>query len=305
MPCMATSEAMERLTRGLVDDAAIFPPGLAPLPEAVRQHRAWGAAPVGSRLGPLLLSPAAVAELPAVLPATEPADRPPLPVAVVARPATSSQAVDEAVATLRGLGASVRLVGIECAAEDGWAEALRHGVDLAVELPRDPAALERSLSELAAAGGRGAPRVVAKWRTQAGPAGPIPTPEELAGFITRCVATGIPFKLTGGLHHAVAQTDSAQSGEGTEEMHGMLNVAVATERAVAGQSTAVVAAALRERDAGQVAADVAALAPEQVEAVRTAWVSFGCCGVTDPLSEAATLGVLSADVLNTTPEENP
>lgn len=293
---------MERLTRAFVDDAAIFPPGLSPLPDAVAQHRAWRAAPLGSRLGPLLLSVEAVAQLPQVL-----ADAPaapgaaPLPVGVAARPGTGTEEVARAVATLGALGDAVHLEVVERAADPDWHASLEHGVDLALEAPRDPAALETLLDRLAAPDRTEGPRVVAKWRTQTSPAGPIPTPSELAAFVTACVERRVPFKLTGGLHHAVACAAPAQSGEGTEDMHGMLNVVLATHRAVSGQGAGDVAAALSERDARAVADAVLALDSGAVEAVRAAWTSFGCCGVTDPLTEAAGLGVLDPATIDTDP----
>ncbi|OFS07658.1 hypothetical protein HMPREF3099_10110 [Kytococcus sp. HMSC28H12] len=299
---MATPPAMERLTRAFVDDAAIFPPGLSPLPDAVAQHRVWRTAPLGSRLGPLLLSVDAVAQLPQVLansPATS--DAAALPVGIAARPGTGTEAVTRAVATLRGLGEQVRLEVVERAADADWHTTADHGVDLALEAPRDPATLESLLDRLAASDRTGGPRVVAKWRTQASPAGPVPTPQELAGFITSCVERDVPFKLTGGLHHAVARTAPAQSGEGTEEMHGMLNVVVATHGALCGLGPDDVAAALAERDARAVADTVLALDSGAVEGVRAAWTSFGCCGVTDPLTEAAELGVLDPSTIASTP----
>lgn len=285
---------MDLLTRALVDDAAIFPPGLSPVPDAVTQHLRWRQAPLGSRLGPLLLSVDAIASLPEVLqelgPKGPPADQP-LPIGIAARPGTPLEQVDRAVATLRELGDAVELATIELAAQSGWQGVARHGVDVALELPRDPADWDEHLDALEArhADTR---HVVAKWRTQARPAGPIPTPDELAAFLTACVGRSLPFKLTGGLHHAVARTAPAQSGEGTEEMHGALNVAHATHLALGGAPTTEVAAALAERDGATVAAAVTALDESQVGALRAAWVSFGCCGVTDPLREMAELGVL-------------
>ena len=297
---------MDLLTRALVDDAAIFPPGLSPVPDAVAQHLAWRRSRLGERLGPLLLSPDAIASLPGVL--DELGDRGPgagevLPVGIAARPGTSLDEVDEAVATLRELGDAVRLETIELAAQPGWQAAARHGVDVALELPRDPADQVEHLDALEArhADTR---HVVAKWRTQASPAGPIPTPDELAAFITACVGRSLPFKLTGGLHHAVARTAPAQSGEGTEEMHGALNVAHATHLALCGAPASEIAAALAERDERTVAAAVSGLEEGEARALRAVWVSFGCCGVTDPLGEAAELGLLDPTdlALHTAPD---
>src|SRR2546423_9174583 len=50
---------------GLLDDAAVFPPGNAPLPDAVAAHREHRAAWYAPMVGPLLLPPEDVAAAPA------------------------------------------------------------------------------------------------------------------------------------------------------------------------------------------------------------------------------------------------
>src|SRR5947207_25884 len=52
---------------GLLDDAAVFPPGNAPLADAVTAHRAHRAAWYAAMVGPLLLPPDDVADVPADL----------------------------------------------------------------------------------------------------------------------------------------------------------------------------------------------------------------------------------------------
>lgn len=282
---------MDLLTRSLVDDAAIFPPGLAPVRQAVEDHQRWRSVPLGRRLGPLLLSAPAVTELrdlligdPSLLASSD------LPIGVVARPGTPLDTLREAVDRVQET-AGLELVGVELAPTEGWEGLLELDLPVALELPRDPEAAAAQLSELAGHRARGA-GVVAKWRTQSSPAGPVPTPDELAGFLTTCWAARVPFKLTGGLHHAVARTAPAQSGEGTEEMHGALNVALATLATVRGAGPEEVAAVLDERDGAPLASSARQLDEDAAAAIRAQWVSFGCCGVTDPLDELAGLGLL-------------
>ena len=43
---------------GLVDDAAIFPPGNSPMPEAVAAHGAYRTAPYSALVGPFVVSDA-------------------------------------------------------------------------------------------------------------------------------------------------------------------------------------------------------------------------------------------------------
>ncbi len=49
--------------RGLVDDAAMFPPGNAPLDLAIREHRTHRASPYASMVGPLLVRDTDVSRL--------------------------------------------------------------------------------------------------------------------------------------------------------------------------------------------------------------------------------------------------
>ena len=51
---------MRALWSGLVDDAAVFPPGNAPLDVAVSGHRALRAGPDADLVGPLLVPAASV-----------------------------------------------------------------------------------------------------------------------------------------------------------------------------------------------------------------------------------------------------
>ena len=46
---------MSSLFAGLVDDAAVFPPGSSPLDAAVLSHQVWRSGPISSYLGPLLV----------------------------------------------------------------------------------------------------------------------------------------------------------------------------------------------------------------------------------------------------------
>ncbi|HEY2062982.1 MAG TPA: hypothetical protein VGH57_31725 [Amycolatopsis sp.] len=53
--------------RGMLDDAAVFPPGLAPLPDAVVAHRGHEAAWYGGLVGPLVIAGSSLGELAEVL----------------------------------------------------------------------------------------------------------------------------------------------------------------------------------------------------------------------------------------------
>lgn len=123
-----------------------------------------------------------------------------------------------------------------------------------------------------------------------------PSPDELAAGIAAVVDAGVPFKATAGLHHPVRNTDP----ETGFHQHGFLNLLLATDAALAGRPVAELAAVLADRDVPSVASRVAGLGATRTAAVRAAFLSFGTCGITDPLSELADLGLLASAALQET-----
>ncbi|MEV5826756.1 hypothetical protein AB0L25_14360 [Spirillospora sp. NPDC052242] len=268
---------------GLCDDAAVFPPGRAPLADAVPAHRRHRAAPYAALVGPLVLPATALDDLAPLL-AGDPG---PLDVALTA-PAGPAQAAG-ALAAAADLPVDLR--GLEIAVPAGWTpsdlvravDGLRTDVPIHVEVPRD----ERRpalLAALAASGHR------AKFRTGGVTADLYPGPDELAAAVASAVAAGVPFKATAGLHHPVRNTDP----ETGFDQHGFLNLLLAADAALDGRPAAGLAALLADRDAASVAARVAALPPDRTAAARAAFTSFGTCSITDPLTELADLGLLPA-----------
>jgi hypothetical protein len=132
----------------------------------------------------------------------------------------------------------------------------------------------------------------AKYRTGGTTAEAFPTERELAEFLVACGRRDLPFKLTAGLHHIVRNTDPATGFE----QHGVLNVLLATLKAGAGADADVVAETLADRDSGHLVAAAAELSDPDVKRVRSLFRSFGCCGVTDPIGELATAGLIQPPV---------
>ncbi|NYI04179.1 hypothetical protein [Allostreptomyces psammosilenae] len=163
----------------------------------------------------------------------------------------------------------------------------------AVELPRacwaarpwndEADLLSAVLDVLAAVGQR------AKLRTGGLTPEAFPGTAELAAFLAGCVARALPFKLTAGLHRAARYLDL---GTGAVH-HGFLNVLVATERATRGGGPREIVEALREPSAPALAAAVRAFTPEQAAAARARFVSYGTRGITEPLTDLVTLGLLT------------
>ncbi|MFD0684224.1 hypothetical protein [Actinomadura fibrosa] len=278
----ASASGLPAFALGLCDDAAVFPPGLAPLADAVPAHRRHRRARYAPLVGPLVLPAPALDELAPLL-----ADGK-VDLAVTA-PGGPAQVAD-ALAAAAGLPVDVRALEVAVPAETAPAEffraldrarAGREDVPVYVEVPRDerrPAVI----AALASAGHR------AKFRTGGVTADLYPSPGELAAAVKAAVDAGVPFKATAGLHHPVRATDP----ETGVDQHGFLNLLLATDAALDGRPAADLAALLADRDAPAVAARVAALPASRVAAARARFQSFGTCSITDPLTELADLGLL-------------
>jgi hypothetical protein len=184
----------------------------------------------------------------------------------------------------------VQVAGAEVGWFDGWVQALAGALPLAVEIPRG-ADQPRAITEIRAACEAGHP-VVAKFRTGPTPAWAWPDEAELAEVL-RSMAPQVPFKLTGGLHHAARGT--YEVGGVAEENHGILNVLLATAAALDGAGHDEVAGLLAVRDAQALAALVGAWTPETATRVRAAFTAYGCCTVTDPIDELTALNLLTKD----------
>jgi len=215
----ADRPAERRLFRALFDDAAVFPPGLAPLPKAITDHVARQSSSYADLIGPLLLPASAVEDFLHL-------DRPrQVDVALIGRPGTDLALVADARSRL-DKDPGVTLTGVEIGWSPEWHQTLGWNASLSIEVPRG-AEQERALSELQKHAAEPNP-VQAKFRTGSTPDAPVPTPTELATFIRAVVDHDLGFKLTGGLHHAISRTTSE-----VEDQFGFLNVIAATRWALA------------------------------------------------------------------------
>lgn len=278
------------LFEGFIDDAAVFPPGNAPLPLALARHRQHRQARYAACIGPLLVPAAAVAELRDLLDARSTSDV--LRIGVIGRPGTDPTSVVEALHTARE-HPLLEVAGVEMGWSSGWRD-LDVDVPLALEVPRGPAQ-RAALDDLAEAVSGGAD-VLAKFRTGPTPTWAWPNEDELAALITAC-ADDLPVKLTGGLHHAVRGTYVIDAHP--QENHGVLNVLVAVWTARQHAHVEEVAHILTVREAPALARSIADWDEAAVREVRSALVSFGCCEVTDPLTELAALDLLTDPPLPT------
>ena len=271
------------LVVGLVDDAAVFPPGNARVRDAVSAHRRHQGAAYGFVVGPFLAPVSRMGELLDALDSDPTTD--PLDLVLVAD--TGLVEAAEARAILLD-DHRVSLVGLEVALpSDGplgesatlTLESLDFALPAAIEVPRAPG--WRDAIDVVALDG--AERL--KFRTGGASPGAYPTEDELAERIVAAVRAGAAFKLTAGLHHPMRHTDP---DTGFEE-HGFLNALAATARAIAGDDDASVATVLGERRAEPL---LAILAESDPRAVRARFTSFGSCSIDDPVAALRRLGMI-------------
>lgn len=286
--------AVQGLFTRLIDDAAVFPPGLAPLDRAVTEHLSRSR--YAGLVGPLLVPATAAGDVGRL--AASSGSAIPLRVALVVRPGDATDPVRAGVDLLRDV-AAVEVSGIEIGWSPSWRELLDLEVPVTVEIPR--AGYDAVLADIARASRTPAVHVVpavqvvqAKFRTGATDTWTWPDEDELARFFHGCVEHGVAFKLTGGLHHAVRGEHGA--GAATDPQHGLLNVLLAVHRAVEGGTTGELGFVLAERDPGTLASAAAKLTGAEVSAVRGVFTAYGCCSVSDPIDELAALGLLEHDL---------
>ncbi|EPD57778.1 hypothetical protein [Streptomyces sp. HGB0020] len=273
---------MSSLWAGLIDDAALFPPGNAPLEKAVpahiAHHRAWYAQLVGPFISPVGRLDELAREL-----GDDSCD------VSVLLPEGPSQLAPAREFSERSVGPRVTavelvvppgLTGRQVVAALG--EALPTDVRAYVELPRS-ASRNQLLQALEGTDHH------AKLRTGGTRAAAFPDERELASWILGCVRRGVPFKCTAGLHNAVRHRDDAT----TLEHHGFLNIVLATSAALQGHRADTLAALLAQSDPGIVAEQCRRLGDDGIAQARAFFTSLGTCSVSDPLGDLISLGLVA------------
>jgi hypothetical protein len=281
----------------LVDDAAVFPPESAPVPDAVRAHAEHRAAWYSGLVGGFVCSDTRLTELQAAL--DDVGDDAPAPLNVTLTISGGAGAVGPALTWVQR-DERLRLIGLEVALRDE--DDLRHNaarmttvlrdapddVTACVEMPRlhgtgIPAGWATALDEIAAAGLR------VKFRTGGLDHDAFPSAAELAEVIAASLDHETPFKCTAGLHHAVRHTDDRTGFE----HHGFLNVLLATRTLFDGRSAADAEKLLEQRDRVAVGEQVRALGTDGVRSTRRWFTSLGSCSVLEPVDDLVDLGLIS------------
>jgi hypothetical protein len=280
------STQVPALLAGFVDDAAVFPPGSSPLPEAVAAHAEHRSAWYAKMVGPLLIPASSLRSLPPLL------DGRTEPLAIGLIGDTGLRGLPDAVSSA---GPALDIEQIEIAVakrgEDpqpgleyllgllaGWPSISGYA-----EIPLTfglLGALDRLVEARA-----GGVDVAAKFRTGGLAAELFPTPIELAAVICACRDRQLPFKLTAGLHHAIRNADP----ETGFVHHGFLSVLAGTLAAVHDEAeVADVAELLATTDP----APLLKMVRRHIDEPRPLWIGFGTCSIAEPLADLNRLGLV-------------
>ena len=193
----------------------------------------------------------------------------------------------------------VEAVELRAGTSDAIADAMRlipgDEFERYVEIPItiDPTALVRAVG---VAGG------FAKVRTGGTTADAFPSSTDLARFLATCVAEGVSFKATAGLHHPLRGDYplTYEPGSSTGKMYGFLNVFLATAFLRAGLGEGVAREILEEQDPSSLTFDEAGVAwrghrlsaAQLADARGFAIRSFGSCSFREPVDDLTALGML-------------
>lgn len=294
--------------RFLVDDAAVFPPGNAPLDTALTAHRRHRRTAWADLVGPFVVSDVALPELIDAVRAS--GDSTPLRVSVVV---TGGAGAIEPAVRWAGRADELELAAVELALRDEQdlprnarrvttvVDQLRASGDLDddtpvyVEPPR-PLGPEPAASWLTALDEVAALDLRLKFRTGGVTADAFPSAAELASCIDAALDRELRFKCTAGLHHALRH----RVDEGFDrpvDQHGFLNVLLATRAALDGGGVDDIAQALETADPSVVRDTLDDEGEETLVSARRWFVSFGSCSVLEPLEDLVALGLVDTAVL--------
>ena len=272
---------------GLVDDAAVFPPGNAALDEAVAAHEARRSEWWEGLVGPLVVKDTDVpllrgssVRLSVVV--TGGAGQVHGPATLCRRLGLDLAALEIALRDLDDPAGNARRViaAVDAARDDGLGE----DVPVYVELPPgEPTASWLAAADEVAAHCEQGLRL--KFRTGGLEAHHFPTSGELAAWIEAALDRETPFKCTAGLHRALPHVD-AETGL---RHHGFVNVLTATARAFDGAPRDDVAALIEETRDDRVITEAM---NTDLASGRRWFTSFGSCSVIEPLESLMATGLL-------------
>jgi hypothetical protein len=280
------SQQIPEAFRALVDDAAIFPPGDAALPDAVAAYTTrreeWYADLVGSFVVTDEKVPKVEARIPLSIVVTGGAGAIGPALHLAGRKGAEVAGVEVALRDPDDLAGNARRVvaAVDAARAD---RVLDEETPVYVELPQQ----EPGASWLAAADEVAAAELRLKFRTGGLESHLFPGGPTFAAWVDAALDRETPFKCTAGLHNALRHT----GGDGFEH-HGFVNVLLATRLAFDGASSDDVVAVLEERVPDVVLETWTEAGDDAMAGVRRWFTSFGSCSVAEPLDDLTALGLV-------------
>ncbi|MFI0799987.1 hypothetical protein SAMN04489729_4743 [Amycolatopsis lurida] len=267
----------------LVDDSALFPPGEASMPEALRAHFASRAGEHSGVLGVFLCQASRLPELITELIKIKPKE--PLPLSLIID--TGLGGVPKAISIVESRSEILSLRMVEMPApsdvDEVWLERVSEFVPEDVIRVVEP---RRGVGWL-----DGVRKVIehGSWPKIrcGGKAGEnFPSVDEVADFLAVVSgSTGASFKATNSLHRAVRHTEEASGFT----HHGFLNLIVASARCLSGGD---VRAALETTDGAALAAEAKGMSDEAAKAVRGLFASYAAASFDEPVADLGELGLL-------------
>jgi hypothetical protein len=276
-----------------VDDAAIFPPGNAPLEQAVADHVAHRDEEYADLVGGFVVSDVKVADLAKVV-STSSTD-----VGVNLVVTGGAGAIEPAVTWVsRSEGLSLRAVEFALRDEEDLAHNAQRLIQVVDSLGEqlddvtvfaEPPVPDGSPSHgwLAALDELAAREISLKFRTGGVTADLFPSSARLAVCIEAALDRELPFKCTAGLHNALRHTDP----ETGFEHHGFLNILQAARTSLDGGSPEEVAQVLDQKDGAALAERILA-DPDEAARTRRWFTSFGSCSVLEAHEDLVELGLV-------------
>jgi hypothetical protein len=283
------SEAIPEAFRNFFDDAAVFPPGLATLPNAVADHLRRRRTPLGAATGPLVL---ALDDLEAANTEVQRAARfgsldTKISVSVVTPAGRLVEVLRRCTDATRLPGVAVTAIELKVDPErsrrhDEIADAAeRSPVPVFVELSVDQ--FDDGSMELISDGG-----LRVKYRCGGLDAASFPSTSTVALVLRRAAESSVPMKFTAGLHQAVRHLDHRTGFT----HHGFVNIANAAAAALDGEAESAIEELLAEEDSPSVVWQFRQIGPSW----RKLFVSFGTCSVAEPAQGLAALGLFPSNV---------
>jgi hypothetical protein len=261
----------------------MFPPGNASVADAVAEHRRYKDEWYAEMVGPLLVADKHVTELVSHLGGQDS----PLRVGLIA---TGDPSLARLALDLINNEERLTLVSVDLPPHFGGDGAASKIAELRTLITKDvtgfveiPVSDARAWLDAIASS-----PFAAKFRTGGLTAEAFPTGDDLADKIVEARRRAVPFKCTAGLHHAIRH----RAPDTGFEHHGFLNILAATAAAEDEQPSEVVARILSERDASNVLDLISKIG----SSTRQAFLSFGCCGVSEPIDDLVDLNLLDPTV---------